>query len=86
MLVLAIVLTVAVERCGEQLPWAVPLWLQALACAALGPLWTGGGVILNIWLGWACGTIPICRQFHGADLPAVFRGLVCHVPGVYPGI
>ena len=35
MLVLAIVLTIPVERCGAQLPWSVPLWLQAAACALL---------------------------------------------------
>ena len=27
MLVLAIVSTIPVERCGAQLPWSVPLWL-----------------------------------------------------------
>lgn len=35
MLMVAMLLTVAVERCGAELPWACPLWLQALACAAL---------------------------------------------------
>ena len=35
MLVVAILLTIPVERAGEQLPWEVPLWLQALCCAAL---------------------------------------------------
>ena len=33
MLALAILLTAAVERCGYQLPWEVPLWIQSLAVA-----------------------------------------------------
>lgn len=73
MLVLAMLLTVAVERCGYQLPWEVPLWLQALACAALvTAVELAAGVILNIWLGlniWDYSHLPfnlwgqICPQF-----------------------
>ena len=52
MLVLAVILTVAVERCGYQLPWEIPLWLQALVCALLvTAVELAAGVILNIWLG-----------------------------------
>ena len=73
MLVLAIVLTVPVERCGAQLPWTCPLWLQALACAALvTAVELAAGVFLNIWLGlgvWDYSALPgnlwgqICPQF-----------------------
>lgn len=73
MLVLAILLTVAVERCGEQLPWEVPLWLQALACAVLVTVVElAAGLILNVWLGlgvWDYSRLPgnflgqICPQF-----------------------
>lgn len=52
MLVVAMLLTVAVERCGYQLPWHVPLWLQALACAILVTIVEFiSGLILNVWLG-----------------------------------
>ena len=73
MLVLAVILTIPVERCGEQLPWEVPLWLQAMACAMLvTAVELAAGVILNIWLGlgiWDYSHLPfnlwgqICPQF-----------------------
>ena len=73
MLVLAVILTIPVERCGEQLPWEVPLWIQALACALLvTAVELAAGVILNIWLGldiWDYSHLPfnlwgqICPQF-----------------------
>lgn len=73
MLVLAVILTIPVERCGEQLPWEVPLWLQALVCALLvTAVELAAGVILNIWLGldiWDYSHLPfnlwgqICPQF-----------------------
>lgn len=73
MLVLAVILTIPVERCGEQLPWEVPLWLQALSCAVLvTAVELAAGVILNIWLGldiWDYSHLPfnlwgqICPQF-----------------------
>lgn len=73
MLALAILLTAAVERCGYQLPWKVPLWIQSLACAALvTTVEFFSGVILNIWLGlgiWDYSNLPgnvlgqICPQF-----------------------
>ena len=75
MLVVAILLTVAVERCGEQLPWRVPLWLQALCCAVLVTVVElAAGLILNVWLGlgvWDYSHLPgnflgqICPQFFG---------------------
>ena len=70
MLVLAILLTIAVERCGEQLPWAVPLWLQALACAALvTAAELAAGLILNVWLGLGV--------WDYSDLPGNFMGQIC---------
>lgn len=73
MLVVAMLLTVAVERCGYQLPWEIPLWLQALVCALLvTAVELAAGVILNIWLGldiWDYSHLPfnlwgqICPQF-----------------------
>lgn len=73
MLVLAVLLTIPVERCGEQLPWEVPLWLQALCCAVLvTAVELAAGLILNVWLGlgvWDYSRLPgnlwgqICPQF-----------------------
>ena len=73
MLVVAVILTIPVERCGEQLPWEVPLWLQAMACAVLvTAVELAAGVILNIWLGldiWDYSHLPfnlwgqVCPQF-----------------------
>ena len=52
MLLVAILLSAAVERCGYQLPWELPLWLQALACAFLvTAVELVSGLILNVWLG-----------------------------------
>ena len=48
MLVVAILLTIPVERAGEQLPWEVPLWLQALVTAVE----LAAGCVINLWLGW----------------------------------
>lgn len=73
MLVLAIVLCIPVERAGYQLPWETPLWLQALACAALVTVTEfAAGCVLNLWLGldiWDYSDIPfnlmgqICLPF-----------------------
>ena len=70
MLVLAVLLTIPVERCGEQLPWEVPLWLQALACAALvTAAELAAGLILNVWLGLGV--------WDYSDLPGNFMGQIC---------
>ena len=70
MLVLAVLLTIPVERCGEQLPWGVPLWLQALACAALvTAAELAAGLILNVWLGLGV--------WDYSDLPGNFIGQIC---------
>lgn len=75
MLVLAVVLTVPLERCGAELPWGCPLWLQALACTALITATEfAAGCILNLWLDlgiWDYSNLPlnllgqICPQYAG---------------------
>lgn len=69
-LVVAVLLTIPVERCGEQLHWGVPLWLQALACAALvTAAELAAGLILNVWLGLGV--------WDYSDLPGNFMGQIC---------
>jgi hypothetical protein len=73
MLVIAMLLTVPVERCGEQLPWEVPLLIQSLVCALLVTATEFiSGLVLNIWLGlgiwdyshlWGNILGQICPQF-----------------------
>lgn len=73
MLVVAMLLCVPIERAGEQLPWECPLWLQALACAALVTIVElTTGLVLNVALGlmvWDYSGLPfnlwgqICPQF-----------------------
>ena len=73
MLVVAIILCIPVERCGAELPWACPLWLQALCCAMLvTAVEFAAGLVLNVWLGlgiWDYSHLPfnlmgqICLQF-----------------------
>lgn len=75
MLVLAVLLTIPVERCGEQLPWEVPLGFQALACAVLVTVAELiAGLVLNVWMGlgvWDYSRLPgnlwgqICPHFFG---------------------
>ena len=51
MLVVAMLLCIPVERCGAQLPWRCPLWLQALACTILvTAVELVVGAVLNLWL------------------------------------
>ena len=73
MLVLAILLCIPVERCGAELPWTCPLWLQGAACAALvTAAELTAGLVLNMILGlgvWDYSHLPgnlwgqICPQF-----------------------
>lgn len=73
MLAVALILCIPVERCGAELPWGCPLWLQALACAALvTAVEFVTGLVLNRWLGldiWDYSHLPfnlmgqICLQF-----------------------
>ena len=51
MLLVAILLTIPVERAGAELPWACPLCLQAAVCAALvTAVELAAGMLLNVWL------------------------------------
>lgn len=73
MLVLAMILCIPVERCGAELPWTCPLWLQGAACAALVTVVElAAGLLLNKLLGlavWDYSLLPgnlwgqICPQF-----------------------
>ena len=70
MLVVAIVLCIPVERCGAELPWECPLWLQAAACAALvTAVELVAGLLLNVWLGLGI--------WDYSDLPFNFMGQIC---------
>lgn len=70
MLVLTVVLCIPVERAGYQLPWECPLWLQALACAALVTVTEfAAGCALNLWLGLGI--------WDYSDLPCNLLGQIC---------
>ena len=70
MLALAVVLCVPVERCGAELPWEYPLWLQALCCAILvTAVEFVSGLVLNVWLG--------LDIWDYSDLPFNFMGQIC---------
>lgn len=73
MLLLAILLSVPLERFGAELPWEMPLVLQAAICTvAITVTELLAGLILNVWLGlgvWDYSHLPlnlwgqICLQF-----------------------
>lgn len=73
MLVLAAILCIPVERAGAEMPWDVPLWMQAAGCAVLVTATELiAGLILNVWLGlgvwdysdlWGNLWGQICPQF-----------------------
>lgn len=75
MLAVAVLLCIPVERCGAELPWVCPLWLQALACAGLvTAVELAAGLLLNVALRlnvWDYSGIPlnlwgqICLPFSG---------------------
>ena len=70
MLVVAVILCIPVERCGAELPWEYPLWLQALCCAMLvTAVEFAAGLVLNVWLG-----LGIWDYSH---LPFNFMGQIC---------
>lgn len=70
MLVVAILLTIPVERAGAELPWSCPLWLQALCCSALvTAVELVSGLFLNLWLGLGV--------WDYTDLPGNFLGQIC---------
>lgn len=73
MLLLAFILCIPIERFGCELPWEMPLLLQALICAtAVVASELIAGIVLNVWLGlgvWDYSSLPgnfmgqICPQF-----------------------
>ena len=73
MLLLAILLSIPLERFGAELPWEMPLVLQAAICTvAITVTELLAGLILNVWLGlgvWDYSHLPlnlwgqICLQF-----------------------
>ena len=73
MLVLAAILCIPIERAGAEMPWDVPLWVQAAGCAVLVTATELiAGLILNVWLGlgvwdysdlWGNLWGQICPQF-----------------------
>lgn len=73
MLVLAAILCIPIERAGAEMPWDVPLWMQAAGCAVLVTATELiAGLILNVWLGlgvwdysdlWCNLWGQICPQF-----------------------
>lgn len=75
MLLLAVLLSIPLERGGEQCPWTMPLPLQALICTVLITATEFvAGLVLNIWLGlgiwdysnmWGNVLGQICPAFVG---------------------
>ena len=73
MLVLAAIVCIPIERAGAEMPWDVPLWMQAAGCAVLVTATELiAGLILNVWLGlgvwdysdlWGNLWGQICPQF-----------------------
>ena len=73
MLVLAAILCIPIERAGAEMPWDVPLWMQAAGCAVLVTATELiAGLILNVWIGlgvwdysdlWGNLWGQICPQF-----------------------
>ena len=73
MLVLAILLSIPLERFGAELPWSMPLMIQSAICTvAITATELVAGLILNVWLGlgvWDYSHLPlnlwgqICAQY-----------------------
>lgn len=63
MLVVAVLICIPVERCGDGFPWETPLILQAVACGALATVTEFfAGCIINLWLGmgvWDYSNMPL---------------------------
>ncbi len=86
MLLVAILLCVPLERCGAELPWEMPLGLQAIVCAgAITATELAAGLILNVWLGlgvWDYSHLPfnlwgqICLPFSCLWVGVSLAGIV----------
>ena len=52
MFLLAIILAIPLERCGAEMKWETPLWVQGLVCGtAITAAELAAGLVLNVWLG-----------------------------------
>lgn len=85
MLVLALILAIPLERCGAEMPWHAPLWLQGFVCGmGITAAELLAGLVLNVWLGlgiWDYSGLPfnlagqICLPFFGIwcllSMPAI---------------
>ena len=70
MLVLAIPLSIPLERFGAELPWEMPLMFQAAICTmAITATELVAGLILNTWLGLGV--------WDYSNLPFNFLGQIC---------
>lgn len=70
MLVVAIILSLALERGGAQCPWEWSLPLQALVCTVLiTAVEFVAGLVLNVWLGLGI--------WDYSNLPLNFMGQIC---------
>lgn len=86
MLVVAVILSLALERGGAQCPWEWSLPLQALVCTVLiTAVEFVAGLVLNAWLGqgiWDYSQMPgnlwgqICPQFSAAWSPLILLAIV----------
>lgn len=73
MIIVAFILCIPLERCGDELPWEMPMYQQTLICAiAITGTELISGIIINICLGmnvWDYSNMPfnflgqICPQF-----------------------
>lgn len=70
MLVVAVILSLALERGGAQCPWEWSLPLQALVCCLLiTAVEFVAGLVLNVWLG--------LNIWDYSNLPLNFMGQIC---------
>lgn len=70
MLVVAVILSMVIERCGSECPWEMTLPIQALICTvAITATELVAGLVLNVWLG-----LGVWDYSH---LPANFLGQIC---------
>lgn len=70
MLVLAIILSMVLERCGAEFPWEWALPAQAFICTfAITATEFVAGLVLNMWLG--------LNIWDYSNLPFNFMGQIC---------
>ena len=70
MFLLAILLAIPLERFGAELPWEMPLALQALICGtAITGAELAAGMVLNVWLNM--------DVWDYSNMPGDLRGPIC---------